>query len=84
VRAALDALAEPLRAVVTLHELEGHTLRETALALGIPFETAKDRLARARTQLRSSLTDATLATERAERQRRGALAGAAIAAGPRG
>src|SRR5690606_20859093 len=43
VRRALDELAEPLRDVITLHELEERSLRETALALGIPFDTAKDR-----------------------------------------
>ncbi|MGN6108150.1 MAG: RNA polymerase sigma factor, partial [Kofleriaceae bacterium] len=57
VRQAVHELPKPLRDVVTLHELEEHSLREAALALQIPFETAKDRLRRAREQLRERLGD---------------------------
>jgi RNA polymerase sigma-70 factor (ECF subfamily) len=74
VRRALDALPAPLRDVVTLHELEEHSLRETAAALAIPFDTAKDRLRRAREQLRDQLGDPDLACrrERSHSRRRGA------------
>lgn len=82
VRRAVDELPEPLRAVVTLHELEQHSLRETAEALQIPFDTAKDRLRRAREQLRASLGDGdVVASERAHTRRRAAVQGAAIVAG---
>jgi RNA polymerase sigma factor (sigma-70 family) len=81
VRRAVDELPEPLRAIVTLHELEQHSLRETAEALQIPFDTAKDRLRRAREQLRASLGDDVVASERAHTRRRAAVQGAAIVAG---
>jgi len=82
VRRAVEALPEPLRAIVTLHELEQRSLRETADVLQIPFDTAKDRLRRAREQLRTSLADAdsACATERAVTQRRATAQRAAIVA----
>jgi hypothetical protein len=78
VRRAVHDLPEPLRDVVTLHELEEHSLRETAEALAIPFDTAKDRLRRAREQLRSQLGDADYNAERTHTRRRAAQTGAAI------
>lgn len=78
VRRAVHELPEPLRDVVTLHELEELSLRETAEALAIPFDTAKDRLRRAREQLRTQLGDADYTAERAHTRRRAAQTGAAI------
>ncbi len=80
VRRALHELPEPLRDVVTLHEIEDHSLRETAAALAIPFDTAKDRLRRAREQLREQLADGDVARERSHSRRRAAASGAAIVA----
>jgi RNA polymerase sigma factor (sigma-70 family) len=80
VRRAVYELPEPLRDVVTLHELEDLSLRETAEALAIPFDTAKDRLRRARDQLRTQLGDTDYNTERTHTRRRAAQAGAAIVA----
>ena len=51
-RDALGALPEAQQDIVILHELEEYTLKETAQLLAIPFDTAKDRLRRAREQLR--------------------------------
>ncbi|MDX2090016.1 MAG: sigma-70 family RNA polymerase sigma factor [Kofleriaceae bacterium] len=81
VRRALDELPDELRAVITLHELEEHSLKETALALGIPFDTAKDRLRRARTRLRDHLGEDAMSTERTLTRRRAARHSAAIVAG---
>jgi RNA polymerase sigma factor (sigma-70 family) len=82
VRRALHALPEPLRDVVTLHELEDHSLRETAAALAIPFDTAKDRLRRGREQLRERLGDpgSAYGHERAHSRRRAATAAGAVVA----
>lgn len=82
VRRAVHALPDPLRDVLTLHELEEHTLRDTALALDIPFDTAKDRLRRARECLRVDLADGdrAIASERTAARRRAAKHGAAIGA----
>ncbi|NVB78791.1 MAG: sigma-70 family RNA polymerase sigma factor [Kofleriaceae bacterium] len=82
VRRAVDELPEPLRDIITLHELEEHTLADTARALQIPFDTAKDRLRRAREQLRARLGDseAAVARERSHSRRRAAAQGAAIVA----
>jgi RNA polymerase sigma-70 factor (ECF subfamily) len=81
VRRAVDELPPPLRDVITLHELEDNSLRETAEALQIPFDTAKDRLRRAREQLRAQLGDPDLASERVHTRKRAAGYGAAIVAG---
>lgn len=82
VRRAIDELPPPLRDVVTLHELEDNSLRETADALQIPFDTAKDRLRRAREQLRARLGDErVLENERTHTRRRAAASSAAIVAG---
>ena len=82
VRRAVEELPLPLRDVITLHELEENSLRETAEALQIPFDTAKDRLRRAREQLRASLgDDSALANERTHTRRRAAAYAGAIVAG---
>ncbi len=78
VRRAVHELPESLRDVVTLHELEELSLRETAEALAIPFDTAKDRLRRARERLRTQLGDADYTAERTHTRRRAAQTGAAI------
>jgi RNA polymerase sigma-70 factor, ECF subfamily len=80
VRRALAELPEPLRDVITLHELEDHTLRETAAALAIPFDTAKDRLRRAREQLREQLREGDTAIEQRQSRRRAAASSAAVVA----
>lgn len=54
-RDALGALPEAQQDIVILHELEEYTLKETAELLAIPFDTAKDRLRRAREQLRGHM-----------------------------
>jgi RNA polymerase sigma factor (sigma-70 family) len=82
VRRAVEDLPLPLRDVITLHELEENSLRETAEALQIPFDTAKDRLRRAREQLRATLgDDSVLANERTHTRRRAAAYAGAIVAG---
>jgi len=80
VRRALGELSEPLRDVITLHELEDHTLRETATALAIPFDTAKDRLRRAREQLREQLSEGDTVIEKRQSRRRAAASSAAVVA----
>ncbi|MDQ3341742.1 MAG: sigma-70 family RNA polymerase sigma factor [Myxococcota bacterium] len=54
-RDALHALPENQQDIVILHELEEYTLKETAELLAIPFDTAKDRLRRAREVLRERM-----------------------------
>ncbi|MFN2431682.1 MAG: sigma-70 family RNA polymerase sigma factor [Gemmatimonadota bacterium] len=53
--AALDALEEPLRAVVWLSDVEGFRQREVAEMLGVPEGTVASRLFRARRILRDAL-----------------------------
>ncbi len=65
-RTALHALPENQQDIVILHELEGHTLKETAELLAIPFDTAKDRLKRARVTLESACGATLDAAARAE------------------
>ena len=55
VQGAVARLNEKHRAVVTLRLLQGLSVRETALALGIPDGTVLSRLARATEQLRAIL-----------------------------
>jgi RNA polymerase sigma-70 factor, ECF subfamily len=50
--AALDRLAPGYRAVVVLHDLEGHTHEEIGALLGIDAGTAKSQLSRGRRALR--------------------------------
>jgi RNA polymerase sigma factor (sigma-70 family) len=62
VERSIDALPEPFRIVFVLREIEGCTVEETALSLGIRSETVKTRLHRARRLLRTALQDSVLAT----------------------
>ncbi len=54
-RQAVSLLSEPLLDVMMLRDFMGMTLPETAKELGIPTDTAKDRLRRARDAVRSKL-----------------------------
>lgn len=54
-RQAISHLADPLLDVLMLRDLIGMTLSETARELGIPVDTAKDRLRRARLELRAGV-----------------------------
>jgi RNA polymerase sigma-70 factor, ECF subfamily len=53
---ALRRLSPALRVVFVLHDIEGHSLRETAEALGASLPAVKTRSLRARLQLRERLT----------------------------
>lgn len=53
---AVDALPEHHRLVFVMHEMEGFTHQEIAQALGTQVGTAKARLSRARSQLRTLLS----------------------------
>jgi len=55
--AALQRLSPEMRAVVQATVLDGLTTREAARLLGIPANTAKTRLHRAKAQLRQNLTE---------------------------
>ena len=52
---ALDELELDRRAVLMLHDLDGHTVPEIAHALSIPLNTAYSRLRLAREQLRGAV-----------------------------
>jgi RNA polymerase sigma-70 factor, ECF subfamily len=52
---AVDALPEKMRLVLLLSAMEGHTLEEVAVVLGVPVGTAKSRLFFARKQLAEKL-----------------------------
>jgi len=52
---AVDALPEKMRLVLLLSAMEGHTLEEVAVILGVPLGTAKSRLFFARKQLAEKL-----------------------------
>ncbi|HTU80555.1 MAG TPA: sigma-70 family RNA polymerase sigma factor [Candidatus Acidoferrales bacterium] len=54
-RAAIDALPEKYRAVITLYHLQGRQYEEIAEALGLPMGTVKTHLFRAKEQLRRLL-----------------------------
>lgn len=54
-RQALYDLPEGYRAVVVLHDVEGHTHEEIAERLGIEAGTSKSQLARGRARLRAAL-----------------------------
>jgi RNA polymerase sigma-70 factor (ECF subfamily) len=53
--AAISRLPEPFRAVFVLREVNELSVEETAEALGVPEETVKTRLFRARRRLREEL-----------------------------
>jgi RNA polymerase sigma-70 factor, ECF subfamily len=53
---ALQELRPTLRVVFVLHDVEGHTLRETAEALDLTLAAVKTRSLRARLQLRERLS----------------------------
>lgn len=52
---ALDAVDLDRRAVLVLHDIDGHTMPEIAQALAIPVNTAYSRLRLAREQFRASV-----------------------------
>lgn len=54
---AVDSLAEPFRIVFVLRSVEQLSVAETSEVLDIPEETVKTRLHRARSQLRTVLTE---------------------------
>jgi RNA polymerase sigma-70 factor (ECF subfamily) len=54
-RAAIDALPEKYRSVVTLYHLQGKQYEEIATVLGLPMGTVKTHLFRAKEQLRRLL-----------------------------
>lgn len=56
-REAIGALSPDHRAAVTLHYLEGYSVRDIAALLGIPVGTAKTRLLYARKRLHTLLRD---------------------------
>lgn len=83
-RDALHALPENQQDIVILHELEEYTLKETAELLAIPFDTAKDRLRRAREVLRERMhvdLAVAAATERHATNRIAKAAAPAVLAG---
>lgn len=55
--AAIDALPEEFREVVTLSDIEGLGYAQIAETLDVPVGTVKSRLSRARRQLQASLLD---------------------------
>jgi RNA polymerase sigma-70 factor (ECF subfamily) len=55
--AAMQRLSPEMRAIVQATVLDGLTTREAARLLGIPANTAKTRLHRAKAQLRQNLTE---------------------------
>jgi RNA polymerase sigma-70 factor (ECF subfamily) len=54
-RAAIDALPEKYRTVITLYHLQGQQYEEIATVLGLPMGTVKTHLFRAKEQLRRLL-----------------------------
>lgn len=56
-RAAIDALPEKYRTVVTLYHLQGKQYEEIAQVLDLPLGTVKTHLFRAKEQLRKILAD---------------------------
>ncbi|MHB8141683.1 MAG: RNA polymerase sigma factor [Vulcanimicrobiaceae bacterium] len=55
-RAAIDALPEKYRTVITLYHIQGHQYEEIAAVLGVPLGTVKTHLFRAKEQLRQRLS----------------------------
>lgn len=58
-RAAIDALPEKYRTVITLYHLQGKQYEEIASVLQLPLGTVKTHLFRAKEQLRKLLTEPT-------------------------
>lgn len=56
-RAAIEALPEKYRTVITLYHLQGKQYEEIAEVLGLPMGTVKTHLFRAKEQLRKLLDD---------------------------
>lgn len=56
-RAAIDALPEKYRSVITLYHLQGKQYDEIAQVLGMPMGTVKTHLFRAKEQLRRLLSE---------------------------
>ncbi len=56
-RAAIEALPEKYRTVITLYHLQGRQYEEIAQVLGIPMGTVKTHLFRAKEQLRRMLSE---------------------------
>jgi RNA polymerase sigma-70 factor (ECF subfamily) len=52
---AMEALADPMREIIVLHDLEGLAYKEIAEVVGIPMGTVMSRLARARKHLQREL-----------------------------
>jgi len=57
IEAAVDHLPQPFRTVFVLRDMEGLSVEETALSLGLKPETVKTRLHRARRLLRRTLNE---------------------------
>ena len=57
-RAAIEALPEKYRTVITLYHLQGKQYEEIAEVLGLPMGTVKTHLFRAKEQLRKLLSAA--------------------------
>jgi RNA polymerase sigma-70 factor (ECF subfamily) len=58
-RAAIAALPEKYRSVITLYHLQGRQYEEIATVLGLPIGTVKTHLFRAKEQLRRILNQET-------------------------
>jgi RNA polymerase sigma-70 factor (ECF subfamily) len=54
---AIDALAEPYRTTVIMHDMEGYTHAEIGAVMNVAEGTCKSRLSEARAQLRAALED---------------------------
>ena len=57
IRAAVEGLSPPHRAVVVLRMIDGYSTRETADILGVPAGTVMSRLARAMDRLETELKE---------------------------
>ena len=60
---AIEGLPEKLRTPLLLHYMERYSEREIAGALGVPVTTVKNRLFRARRELKKTLTDSEVTFE---------------------
>ena len=54
-RAVIEALPDPHRLVLWLHDIDGLTQEEVAAALDVPLGTVASRLTRARVKLEAKL-----------------------------